>query len=909
MVPRVFISYRRTSSQLARLPSVVEALKNIGVECFYDVEDIDALADFPTRIRQGIAESHAFLAWWSNEYGESEHCLAEFKLGWQHARRHSSDVGRRVWVLNPEPGADHIFAGELNAKNFLQPPSPGAEATWAQTLLARLQSLLLEGPLADERQLAPVPRLINVPVPSTEFTGRNVELLRIHSKLHPPRIGSAGLAVAVQIHGLAGVGKTELAAKYAHDFAHAYPGGIVWLHLGSYAPEPSRAKIEEAETAWYKAIEVTFRGEADLLYDTQGKARPAQQVRRMLEEQYSTTQPYLWVLDDVPVLLPESEREKVLAFWRAPNVHGRTMITTRDSRPAGGFAEERLDVLAEKDACRVLARYRRQLRDEESIARELAREVGGHPLALILLGEHLRHAPGGYARARERLGETGMLARIETIADNLRTELGEKARGILASFALSFEILDEDALTVLALAAVCAPNERIPAGLLADTFAAVTRESAFRAALRRWLSLLPFFRSAERGGIRSRTSSVLRASLLARRHVEPADNDCVEIHPLVAEAVLSLLEVDRANMAECVANALLQRIQVVAGDIRCHAEIGADVRQARHVSSTLESESAVWLAIWVWPVEHARGALLLARAAEERALDVGRHVLGEEHPATVFALNNLAGTLQAQGDLAAARALQENALAVIRKYLNEEDEITISFISNLGTMLQGQGKLTEARTVHERTLELRRRVLGEEHPDTLLSMSNLAGALLDLGDLTGARVLQAQALAIYRRVLGEEHPDTLRSTINLAQVYYTEGDLAGARALQERVLEAQRRVMGEANPATLTSMNNLVLTLQSQGDLVGARALNDQTLELNRQTLGDEHPDTLRSMNNLGAFLYAGGDLAGARVLQERVLAAQRRIMGETHPAALLSMNNLALTLQAQGDLGRSTSA
>lgn len=895
MVPRLFISYRRT--QLGLVRPAVEALRAAGVDCFFDLDDIDPLADFPERVRQGIAESHALLAWWSRDYGESDHCLAEFKLAWQHARRRSSDVGRRVWVLNPEPHAAHVLGGELNAKNFLQPPTPGTEARWAQNLHASLQPLLPEGPLADERKVAPAPRLVNVPPSTHEFTGRKAEMLRIHGALHPPQIGSAGLAAAVQVHGLGGIGKTALAATYAHDFAHAYPGGVVWLNLAGYEPgQPARRA--DGENAWYKAVEATFRGEPDLLYDAQGKARPAPQVHRLLEQRFPGPEPYLWVLDSVPVLIPESERDSILAFWRAPTPVGRTLVTTRDSRPAAGFAAQQLDVLGEGDALRLLTRYRRSSPAERSMVLELVHTVGAHALALTLLGEQLRDAD--YARVSARLKETGLLEQIETIADDLSEELGDKARGILATFAVSLEPLDEQARLVLALAAGCAPNEPIPVGLLADAFASVDGEGAGR----RWLKRLPFFGAPAKEVDRfvPALRQLQRGSLLTRRQGDGSDDDSVMIHPLVAAAALRLLGVDPADVAECVAAALVARTEGVAAEVLGHPRLAADIAQARYLSTTLESESTVWLAISVGRFEHARGAFPLARIAEERALEIGRR-LGEDHPATIIALNNLAGTLQAEGDLVAARALQEDALTVVRKYLGEDDQMTLSFIDNLGTMLHGLGQLAEARALHERTLEVRRRVLGHDHQQTLLSMNNLANVLGSQGDLVGARALTERALELSRRTLGEEHPDALRLMGNLAQLQHMQGDWAGARVLTERTLEHYRRLFGDEHPDTLKQMNNLAQTLLSQGDLAGARALNERALELYRHLLGDEHPDTLRAMSNLVEGLRAEGDLAGARTLSERTLELYRRRLGDEHPDTLRTMGNLALVLQAEGDL------
>ena len=96
----LFFSYRR--SQLDTVRPIVDALRRAGVEVFFDQDAIDPLASFPDKIRQGIASSHALLAWWSQDYGESDHCLAEYRLAWSHARRHSADVAQRLWVLNPE---------------------------------------------------------------------------------------------------------------------------------------------------------------------------------------------------------------------------------------------------------------------------------------------------------------------------------------------------------------------------------------------------------------------------------------------------------------------------------------------------------------------------------------------------------------------------------------------------------------------------------------------------------------------------------------------------------------------------------------------------------------------------------------------------------------------------------------
>ena len=160
--------------------------------------------------------------------------------------------------MNPEADAGHISAGEANASNFLRPPKAGEEHAWAENLRDKLQALLPCGSLNDERQLPPAPARYPNPFPrgNRHFTGRNRELMRIHSLLHPPRIGGQASNVALHAHGLGGIGKTELALQYAEQFQTAYPGGVYWLNLAGFDPERFSAdNIEEnAKHAWAHAV-------------------------------------------------------------------------------------------------------------------------------------------------------------------------------------------------------------------------------------------------------------------------------------------------------------------------------------------------------------------------------------------------------------------------------------------------------------------------------------------------------------------------------------------------------------------------------------------------------------------------------------------------------------------------------
>ena len=97
-------------------------------------------------------------------------------------------------------------------------------------------------------------------------------------------------------------------------------------------------------------------------------------------------------------------------------------------------------------------------------------------------------------------------------------------------------------------------------------------------------------------------------------------------------------------------------------------------------------------------------------------------MLGEEHPRTLTAMNNLAATLYLQGDLKGARKLQEQVLAESRRVQGEEHPHTLTAMNNLAETLKALGDLAGTRKLQEQVLETRRRLLGEEHPDTLTAM-------------------------------------------------------------------------------------------------------------------------------------------------------------------------------------------
>jgi tetratricopeptide (TPR) repeat protein len=953
--PTLFISYRRT--QREHVEPLYQALRQVGVEAFLDCDAIDALADFPSRLREGVDRAHAVLVYWSPDYTDSEICMQELKRAFLHARRRSSDVGRRIWICNPASSVDHILSGELARQSYLMPPARGDEVEWATALLPRLTVLLAEGPLADESNPEPAPTLYTVPTTSNEFSGRAADLWRIHARLHPARMEAAASTTGVQLHGVGGVGKSALAAAYARDFAASYPGGVYWLGFSGWTPSAPLRRRDALE-AWRRVLKQTFARHptlsTTLLQSIVGQDLSPEEVYERLAEHLGNERPYLWVLDDIPSMSPADVRDEALSFLRAPTSSGRTLVTTRDASVADGFLSQRLDTLNEGEAIRLLARHRpdRAAQEQEAM-RLLVNEVGAHTLALVLLGQRSREDPSGYPGLLAELRGMGAVENLDAIAEQLRPELGSRARSIAATMALSIMPLTERARALLGVASVCAPNQPIADALLLAA-SGEKEPQQFAAAMR----------------------ELLRASLFVRRS---ESESAVSVHPLVAGATIRLLEVRPNRTRDMLALAMLARFDELT-DLTAHPTWRHELPHALHIVRMPIGIFGQRLLRQLAGYHLARGEYALAVEACERSLqcareDVGdddpyllgpmldlafmlrktgalpqaqqlyertmlqaERLLGPDHTTTLRAIDSYASALTEAGQYLQAIPLKERVVQGFARTLGEANRDTLMSMNNLAHTYERAGRHPEARDLYVRVLKAQSELLGADHEDALATKRNLANVMFSAGRVGEARTVQTQLLADRVRLQGASHPSTLLEMRALADMFFHVGAILQARAPQRRWLLPNVVSLVESRPPLFESLHELQLALRELDDvreaallqreltayqdrlwgraptrlpsatpfplqaaLVQGRDLGEHVLREQEKVLGPEHPETLETAARLARGLRLLGELPAALALGERVVTSRGRVLGELHRDTLDARLDLACTLRAHG--------
>ncbi|MFI7598427.1 FxSxx-COOH system tetratricopeptide repeat protein [Actinoplanes sp. NPDC049681] len=735
------------------------------------------------------------------------------------------------------------------------------------------------------RRPGSLPPVWNVPPRNAAFTGRDRMIVDLRDRLL-----SGGQVLVQALHGMGGVGKTQLAVEYAHRFAGEYE--LVWW-INSENP----ALIGEQLASLAVAAGLVLAGTdvAAGVAAVQGHLRCADRV--------------LLVFDNV-------EKREDIRPW-LPGGPAHILVTSRNPLWSDVAQTMSVDVFARPESVAFLQANLPDLAVAE--ADQLAQALGDLPLAIAQTGD--------------LLAETGMgIQRYLTALDQHAAELldGDSPPGgypvsLAAAVTVAADRLAADAPAagqLLSLCAYLAPDP-IPLDLFtgdadlplelaaaADSFVALARAAGR-------LSRYGLARTTTNGlQLHRLTQAVLRDTdpqpAVHRGTVErlliaaqPDDGTNPALWPRWSVLLPHILACDPAGTA----NTQLRWLVFSAG---WHLLARGDARTALPLAEQLHTawtqrlgpdELTTLNAARLLSYAHrALGHYEEARRLDEDVLERYRRVLGDDHPDTLSAAHSLAADLRRLREYEQARRLDEDVLERYRRVLGDDHPHTLISIQSLATDLRELGEYEQARRLDEDVLERRRRVLGDDHPHTHSSTQSLAIDLHELGEFEQARRLGEDVLERYRRVLGDDHPDTLSAAHNLAGDLLRLREYEQARRLDEDVLERYRRVLGDDHPHTHDSIQSLATDLYELGEYEQARRLGEDVLERRRRVLGDDHPDTLSAAHNLAIYLYELGEYEQACRLGEDVLERRRRVLGDDHPNTLSSAFNLAGGLRELGE-------
>ncbi|KAJ7921610.1 hypothetical protein B0H13DRAFT_2267775 [Mycena leptocephala] len=249
-----------------------------------------------------------------------------------------------------------------------------------------------------------------------------------------------------------------------------------------------------------------------------------------------------------------------------------------------------------------------------------------------------------------------------------------------------------------------------------------------------------------------------------------------------------------------------------------------------------------------------------------------RHqLLGNNHPATLLIMSDLAVTYQNLREFKKAEELQVVVLEKRKQMLGDDHPDTLLAMGNLAATYGQLQEFKKAEELGVVVLERQKQLLGDDHPDTLWAMGNLAATYRELKEFTKAEELEVVVLKKRKQLLGDDHPDTLVAMGNLAVSYGELQEFTKAEELQVVVLEKCKQLLGNDHQDTLWAMADLAVTYWELKEFTKAEGLQVIVLDKRKQLLGDDHPDTLRAMENLAATYHSLDNLTKAEELEKVV--------------------------------------
>jgi tetratricopeptide (TPR) repeat protein len=795
----------------------------------------------------------------------------------------------------------------------------------------------------------------NVPQRNKNFTGR-VDLL---GALRTQVTSEVTVVLAHALHGMGGVGKTQLAIEYAYRYASDYQ--VIWWipadqiplvrsSLAALAPrlgldDVAPGRVEDAVSAVLDAL------------------RRGQPFDR-----------WLVIFDNADQ--PEEIRDLI------PTGTGHVIVTSRNHRWQSVADVVEVDVFTRQESLDFLSR--RVPNVGADAANRLSEELGDLPLAL--------------EQAAALQVESGMSVDeyLELLAKESSKVLAENPPAdypvpVAAAWSLSVARLQEQmpfAWELLRRLAFFGPepiqrdllkNGRYVLGppLQADLGDAImlsraTRELG-RYALarvdnnRRTLQIHRLIQKLIRDDIDIRQAGGIRHEahllLAAADPDEPDDpEDWPRYDELLAHIVPSeVLGCTGADPRRLVRNVV--RYLFVVGDLRTCDALSSEALDRWTAQSGPDDVDVLVLAgqraALLWTQGDYAGAYELRTATLERM----REVLGEDHEATLHVTNMYGADLRARGDFAAALELDGRTLERHLTLFGDDDPRTLMMTNNvaidqalngdyvaayatdtrthqdrldlygrndhpwvihslaaMGRDLRQGGRYKEALELEEQAYAafsdlVRQRVLPADHHWVLLQAKDLAAARRKMGQIDEALALSEEVYQKFMRSFGERHPDTLDAAMNLGNAMRVKGDveedhdlMVTADAQLAAAFELYSAAYGDDHPCSHGCAFNLAVVRRRIGREREALDLVANALAGFQRRLGDEHHYTLTCMTAVATTLAETGDPEQAVVFGERALEGLRNGIGPVHPHTLACAVNLAIDLRTVGQHERADS-
>src|SRR6266487_4248034 len=721
------------------------------------------------------------------------------------------------------------------------------------------------------------PKINTAPVPNIRFTGRENDLRLLREQLR----AASGTARPLNIQGLGGVGKTQIAIEYVRRFKTDYDL-VWWLDCG--LPQFIDASLADLGTRMQDVLGVGILATANA-------AEVARQVLDVLSRGQAVPR-WLLIYDNAEYI--DAVREHL------PASGGDVVITSRHRDWADHATSLQVDVFSRQESITHLRKRVPTMAEAE--AGQVAELLGDLPLAVATAGAWL--------------AETGVsvfsymleLQRRAPHALALR-QLAEYPQTVAETWGLSLTLLRDRS------PAAARPSRGIDNPGTWDRFRMLWPHLGYADAMHsysepvrqlfvdrvRYLWLRGDF---ERGREQAMEVDAAWQQLLDSATEAPLAQS-IRRQLLHLRFDLAIILRDQASFEQARAldeKVLAEQRELLGPDhphtLMTAGGLAADLRALGNYREALNMDQAIYPA-WteLYGESHGRalraannlavsyrltGNISTALQLDEHALQLSRTTMGPLHPHTLRSASNVVRDLIEAGRYAEA-VLQ---IEVVRQQCadafgaDSRDALNAALLHGIAVRSAGQPQLAEPHFVAARDGLTAR--FGNMNTETLAARLSHSVNQVVIGHNEDAEAEIDEVRSIYEGRLGRTHPHSLVCLLDLACARRTGQPHAAMRCAESAVSGLDDR-LGAEHPYTLAARAVLGVLLADAGDLENAEKTESAAATTLAATLTPLHPDTLRTQANLLLTRRQLG-AAHAEAELEQIIEKLAAILGEGHP-------------------------
>ncbi|MBK6966903.1 MAG: tetratricopeptide repeat protein [Bacteroidales bacterium] len=730
------------------------------------------------------------------------------------------------------------------------------------------------------------------------FTGREIDLIKIHEELHTKPIPGLTTGRVRAITAMGGAGKTTLVREYVEKFWRCY-SQMLWVDC-RIGMEREFAHIHD----------ILFPERKDIGLKDDDKANSA------LNELNSDISRLL-ILDNADGL------EEAVIDWVPTTGACHTLITSRFSSFGAAIETIHLFLLDKSHSVELLKkRTKREVKGAELVSCEaLVEQLGYLPLALEQAGAFI-FQQGDYFGFGDYLLEyeksKNELLDIKVLGSNMYPD------SVITTWNSTISKLSPTGRAILHLLSYLAPIPMLVEHLIKVTAIICDHAEKFYSSsslkenigktlwLRNELAKLKAYSMIEYDGhsfsmhpllqvVEQITDSPEQINITWNQAAEilieiapPASwaDDCRLRWSLINDKLWSSILSHISNLEKII----LQRDQnkkqiIIVPDTFKYLQINALASQnqfsdALEIGTNLE-ENLKWKeknnVIFNLQVEEAIAYLFKQGKKYEKSLEAFTNLslkcienYGEMHRITFRIRHNIACELERLKRSEEAEKIMLDVLEKRKKELGEFDYDTITSIHDHGWLLNNSDtRWKEAEPLFQLALEQWKKTLGLENPDTRIASENLVRLLLKKGDFAQAEKIQRDLLAGTEAILGKDHIECYGLKHNLALYIHNNGRFEEAYQIILEVVNGYRMYLTPDHRNMLTSLQDMGTVLGHLNRYEEGLSYLLEALSGYEKTQNPDSADILMTLGNIAYLLDKAGRKEEAKPYHLRVIRSK----------------------------------